>query len=978
MKRACTHLCVCLLFVAVGVAQSANTRRAESNIKDSVMPAESIDPATPRAGGYRDLPDRNGIDILLDPTIEAPGAAPQTLPSSPDDVHWKNDLARSHSDIIGAVRCMIVFDNRLIAGGEFTVAGGKTVNHIAAWDGVEWVPFGTGTNGPVSVLSVYEGKIIAGGEFDTAGGVPVNHIAAWDGTSWSEVGGGTNATVKSLCVLNGSLIAGGDFNVAGGVMVDHVASWNGSNWSSVGGGIAGTVEALIVFDGELIAGGDFIVDGDTLAANLAAWDGTSWTPLREGLKAPVSTMVIHDDQLIVAGYYLSFYGWFPPFVVGVLASWDGASWIDLSGDLTRFGCNALTSYNGQLMAVGVVYSGYCSYPAVYSWNGNQWSSRDSGPGVTYGSLNALAVLADRLIVAGNFASVNGVAARSVAVWDGSNWSRLGSVLRPWSKFGVYHNTLFAEGGLTELGGDYDGVTVLARWDGGSWSNVGPGYQFRFGCDCAGSCCGPCGVHTRGYLVQSFETFHDQLVIGGYIGAAVWDEASAGAHFPGTSYAMTVFRDQLIVAGYMYGSYGLAAWDGESWTGLTSTLVSALSTHDDHLIVGGWFNEVEGVQANRIAMWDDGDWLPLGSGVNSGVTALATYEGQLIAAGLFDSAGGGPANHIAAWDGAGWHSLGDGTDAVVYALAVHNGMLVAGGDFTSAGGHPANHVAAWNGNEWSPLGSGVDGMVHGLTVFNKDLIVSGRFITAGGKPSPYVATWSKRLTQNVAFDVRPGSCVNPLTSNTNNGKGKAVVRTAIMGSADLDVRDIDPASITVGGNGPVRWSYADIGEPADRSEDACACSEGGPDGYEDLTLHFYRDDIVAALSTNADGDIVSVMGSLADGTPFEGSDCVSLVGNHGQMMTARRDEPRREFELLGNVPNPFNPTTRIGFYLPEEAHVKLEIFNVQGQRVTTLIDGAREKGEQWIIWDAARQASGIYFYRIHAGEIVETKRMVLLK
>jgi len=83
-------------------------------------------------------------------------------------------------------------------------------------------------------------------------------------------------------------------------------------------------------------------------------------------------------------------------------------------------------------------------------------------------------------------------------------------------------------------------------------------------------------------------------------------------------------------------------------------------------------------------------------------------------------------------------------------------------------------------------------------------------------------------------------------------------------------------------------------------------------------------------------------------------------------------------LSQNYPNPFNPVTEISFNLPEVVDVKLEIYNVLGQRVTTLVNGLTEAGIHSVTWDGSDVASGIYLYHLQAGNFVETKKMVLLK
>jgi hypothetical protein len=78
------------------------------------------------------------------------------------------------------------------------------------------------------------------------------------------------------------------------------------------------------------------------------------------------------------------------------------------------------------------------------------------------------------------------------------------------------------------------------------------------------------------------------------------------------------------------------------------------------------------------------------------------------------------------------------------------------------------------------------------------------------------------------------------------------------------------------------------------------------------------------------------------------------------------------------PNPFNPTTALAFDLPTTASVRLDVFDVLGRRVTTLIDSEMPAGSHTATWDAAGSASGIYFARLAANDATATTRMVLLK
>jgi len=86
----------------------------------------------------------------------------------------------------------------------------------------------------------------------------------------------------------------------------------------------------------------------------------------------------------------------------------------------------------------------------------------------------------------------------------------------------------------------------------------------------------------------------------------------------------------------------------------------------------------------------------------------------------------------------------------------------------------------------------------------------------------------------------------------------------------------------------------------------------------------------------------------------------------------------EFTLSGNHPNPFNASTQIRYEVPATAHVKLEVYNLFGQKVATLVDGQQEAGYRSVTWEDSEAASGVYFYKLTAGDFTEVKRMTLLR
>ncbi|MHB9028619.1 MAG: T9SS type A sorting domain-containing protein, partial [Candidatus Latescibacterota bacterium] len=85
-----------------------------------------------------------------------------------------------------------------------------------------------------------------------------------------------------------------------------------------------------------------------------------------------------------------------------------------------------------------------------------------------------------------------------------------------------------------------------------------------------------------------------------------------------------------------------------------------------------------------------------------------------------------------------------------------------------------------------------------------------------------------------------------------------------------------------------------------------------------------------------------------------------------------------FELKGSYPNPFNPSTTITFTLNETRRVALDVYNVAGQKVDTLLNGVLRAGEHSLTWNASGRASGVYFCRLEAEGKTAVRKMVLAR
>lgn len=104
----------------------------------------------------------------------------------------------------------------------------------------------------------------------------------------------------------------------------------------------------------------------------------------------------------------------------------------------------------------------------------------------------------------------------------------------------------------------------------------------------------------------------------------------------------------------------------------------------------------------------------------------------------------------------------------------------------------------------------------------------------------------------------------------------------------------------------------------------------------------------------------------------------LIGNSDFIMTKEKEILPTEFRLYQNYPNPFNPTTTIKYSIPKSSFVKIIVYDILGNEIATLVNEDKTSGYYSIAFYANKLASGIYFYRMQAGNFVETKKLILIK
>jgi len=141
----------------------------------------------------------------------------------------------------------------------------------------------------------------------------------------------------------------------------------------------------------------------------------------------------------------------------------------------------------------------------------------------------------------------------------------------------------------------------------------------------------------------------------------------------------------------------------------------------------------------------------------------------------------------------------------------------------------------------------------------------------------------------------------------------------------------------------------------------------------------RDLLSLGFTGKNDGETFAVIqyGGLKDTIYFKiNGDNITGISEEGNN-SANSSMPDK-FQLFPNYPNPFNPTTTIKYSIPHASLVNIQIYDILGRKVATLINEVKSAGTYTATFNAATMPSGVYFYRLQAGSFTETKKLLLLR
>jgi hypothetical protein len=499
--------------------------------------------------------------------------------------------------------------------------------------------------------------------------------------------------------------------------------------------------------------------------------------------------------------------------------------------------------------------------------------------------------------------------------------------------------------------------------------------------------------TPGGIVYVLKEIDSNLFVGGgfhNIGLlrvnsiATWDGTkwdSLNSAITGSVYDVGIFNNDIYIGG-AFGANGIhngciAKWNGIDWLMLGSGLpdnssyIRSIIGYNNYLYIGG------SITSNNILKWDGVNLTSVGGGVwgnFSHVQALTEYDGELIVGGVFCYAGNKTIFNIARWDGINWFDLDTGTASVVNALVVDtiNNFLYVGGGFSSVGGDNGIStpcIARWDGYQWDSLAEGLPYCdVMSLCMYHKKLFAGA--CSENGNSSDIILSkwdsknWTKIEGPNDAVEAMGvyndelyvGGGFRMIGQDTMIGIARYYeppdttcdYLQAIIEPRNLILKTLDSTTVHFYNNiihgSSWHWDFGD----------------GATDSIR-MPIHTYSSPGVYNVS------VIVVYQNCTD-TAYT---TVTIVDNTG----IKDNDSNKEY-LDQNIPNPFNQTSVIPYYVPQGNIGVLEVTDASGNEIKEF---KLQQGKNELQISLAEFKTGTYLYSILInGEKKKTLKMILKK
>lgn len=782
-------------------------------------------------------------------------------------------------------------------------------------------------------------RIYAVGNINSAGGLDAYNFAIYDDETrqWDATPDGPNNYAWALGRRGNRLYIGGQFTQVAGEEADYMTIRNldTDSWEPFNEGINGIVRVIYIIGNDMFIGGDFSAIGEMEAGGIArySFDAEEWDNMSGGLSGFQGRPIVmrsDGDMLYVGGSFSEAGGIDSPRLA--VYNMQNGDWstlgtettgnihaIEFDGDYIYFGGEARRAPDGSLI------------PKLFRYNRTDGTFSGVGAAFPDGAdprVSSLLLLDEYLYVGGNR-------------WDGvegddsmRNLARIHLQTLQWEALtDGTGDTNFDFSGKMEFNGDVISYGRI-NWVNGAIS---------------------------GRFVR-WKTAESKLMLLG-------EGLSHGQRRPTV---LTRAGDQIYIGGELFRSSaelradrfaafnpGSRSWiqTHSGWLGPNGG-VMALMEHRGYIYVGGTFSQTGPNPGNRLAKYDPAnhEWIkliPEDESTGGRVLSFAADGDDVYIAGGFSAIGETDGNNIMRYHipSGEFHPVGEGTDGRINDILIHDGYLYAAGRFEQAGGQSAVRVARYDlqNQTWEPItGVAPNEEVLTLHVHSDHLYIGGRFTNLDESSARYIA---KKSLSDTGEWQRVGSTLDV-------GLGYRVEAIAVLEEIIYIGGEFDQ-SLGIDLNNVARLS-------GDESEWLPLGS--GVDGR-------VTDILVWETDIWLTGDFGRAGGKPAAGFTVWSTDLEFMPPVN--ITTDSRDLPQT-VELDQNYPNPFNPATTIHYTLPERGHVQLDVYNIAGQRVATLVNASQAQGTHTAVFDGSGLSSGVYMYRITVNGQAITRKMMLLK
>jgi hypothetical protein len=759
--------------------------------------------------------------------------------------------------------------------------------------------------------------------------------------------------VTTFATDGDNLYVGGSFEFFDGIRCFNIIKYSRTSgiWSTLDSGLNGTVNVLKIHNGKLYAGGRFNGVGfypntSTPLGHIVVWDDAAkkWQQIGGGVDNSVTSIEFMDTSIIIGGYFQNADTTVP---VSYIARWDSHTWDDMSGGVSNV-VYTLLSVGDSLYVGGNFYSRSTMLSGVALYSGGNW--QNLGDGVD-GNVYALALYKGKIWIGGDFSSTSHALQQtySLVVWDGNSLNAFGSG-NDTGFLGKEVLSIVPVGDSIYIGGSFYSATGtlahgIVKWNNNNFTPLSSGVYGE--------------VHAIG-------AFNGSLYVGGtfpeagnipvnniakIVAGDIWKpiEATIGAigGYNETYINAVVSTPQYVFIGGAFSTIAkkpfnhIAAWDktNRKWIALGKGLdrdVFCLSIHDSNLYVGGDFNYAGDTLVHHIAYWDMNGklWHSMGDGSPRYIGSIAANETGIYADFLFPlTYGAGLFDYIGVWDGSQWNPINNEINGYINAIAANGSTLYIGGQFDYINGLKVSHIAGYDGSNWFPLGTGVNNEVRSIVIADTNIYAGGYFDKAGTLPVYGIARWD-------------GTNWNDL----NAGLNSYTYALAWNGS-----------SLYVGGHftkttGNVTTNYL---AKWDGNTWSSVSSGTGADVY--------------ALAIDNAG--------LYVGGAFNHVNGLSLSSPRFGILhfaSAGVSESTTNNPIVQNFPNPFTTETTITYSLAHDGLVTIEIYNLLGLKVKTVVNEFKAAGDYEVTADMKDLPSGTYLCKCTEGGVTQTKEINLVK